>query len=285
MLRSLRNLFASRAPAMGNPAGVNVALSDVLDCGWFDLWYQPKVELRGKRLAGAEALVRAHHPRHGVLSPGAFLPEAREADMLALTERVIVTALHDWSDFAEDGLLMPISVNASIALLSKLPLAALIRKHRPKPENWPGLILEVTETEVLQDLPSAERLAETVRACHCRFALDDFSASSASLSRLKDLPFTELKIDRSYVSNCHDDRANAALCETIIDLGARFGLTTVAEGIESVYEYHKLQGLGCDIGQGYLFSKPLSKTAFVETALRRLMVRNGAPGDRMSALD
>jgi EAL domain-containing protein (putative c-di-GMP-specific phosphodiesterase class I) len=278
MLRSLRNLFASRAPAVGNPAGVKVALSDVLDCGWFDLWYQPKVELRGKRLVGAEALVRARHPRYGVLNPGAFLPEALEADMLALTERVIVTAMHDWSDFAEDGLSLPISVNASISVLSKLSLASLVRKHRPKSESWPGLILEVTENEVLRDFTTARRLAEAVRACHCRFALDDSSASSASLSRLKELPFTELKIDRSYVSNCHNDRANAALCEAIIDLGARFGLTTVAEGIESVYEYHKLQGLGCDVGQGYLFSKPLSKHAFVETALRRLAVRNGAPG-------
>src|SRR6185295_11721024 len=89
--------------------------------------------------------------------------------------------------------------------------------------------------------------------------------------RLKQLPFSELKIDRSYVANCHDDHFNAGLCETIVELGRRFGLKTVAEGIETTYESHKLQGIGCHVGQGYLFAKPMPKGQLIALMRKRLM--------------
>ncbi len=95
--------------------------------------------------------------------------------------------------------------------------------------------------------------------CNCSLALDDFGAGYSSLARLRQLPFSELKIDRSYVTDCHLDKVNAGLCETIVELAKRFELKTVAEGIETVHESHKLQGIGCDIGQGYLFAKPMAK--------------------------
>jgi len=274
MLHNLRKLFSPHGitpPATGAPT---IALAEVLRHNWLELWYQPKIDLRSKRLAGAEALARARHPQFGLLGPGAFLPGAGEADMRALTEQVIITALRDWSDFAEDGMSVLISVNTPVSALIKLPIANIIRKHRPKSSSWPGLILEVTEDEIMQDIAKANEVAEALRACNCHFALDDFGAGYSSLGRLQQLPFSELKIDRSYVSNCHTDRINAGLCEIIVELGQRFGLKTVAEGIENVYEYHKLQGLGCDIGQGYLFSKPLSKDAFIDTALKRLVTRH-----------
>src|SRR5437588_6342477 len=96
MLKVLRRLFVSEEEAL--PSDGKVTLADVLAYDWFDLWYQPKIELKTMRLAGAEALVRARHPTRGVLAPGVFLPGAGEHDLLALTERVIVTALRDWED-------------------------------------------------------------------------------------------------------------------------------------------------------------------------------------------
>ena len=114
-----------------------------------------------------------------------------------------------------------------------------------------------------------------MRALNCTLALDDFGAGYSSLARLRQLPFSELKIDRSYVTNCHSDRVNAGLCETIVELGQRFGLKTVAEGIETTHESHKLQGIGCDIGQGYLFAKPMSKAQLIGIMRRRLMGRAG----------
>src|SRR6202011_5969616 len=143
-------------------------------------------------------------------------------------------------------------------------------EHRPAAHNWPGLILEVTEDEILHDLKIANHVADELRALHCELALDDFGAGYSSLARLRQLPFSELKIDRSYVTNCNIDRINAGLCETIVELGQRFGLTTVAEGIETVHESHKLQAIGCQIGQGYLFAKPMPKAQLIRTIRRRM---------------
>jgi EAL domain-containing protein (putative c-di-GMP-specific phosphodiesterase class I) len=271
MLSTIRNLF-HRGSAPQNPSAT-VTLAEVLANGWLELWYQPKVELRSKHLAGAEALARAQHPQHGLLNPGQFLPGASEADLLALTERVIHIALRDWEDFAYYDMPIAIAVNTPVSALTTLPIADIVRKERPKAPNWPGLILEVTEDEVISDVALANEVADAVHACHCKLALDDFGAGFSSIARLTQLPFDELKIDRSHVTNCDSDRVNGGLCEVIVELGQRFGLKTVAEGIETIHEYHKLQGLGCDLGQGYLLAKPMPKGQFIGTAFRRLAMR------------
>jgi EAL domain-containing protein (putative c-di-GMP-specific phosphodiesterase class I) len=131
--------------------------------------------------------------------------------------------------------------------------------------------MEVTEDEIINDLELANDVAAALRAFNCTLALDDFGAGYSSLARLRQLPFSELKIDRSYVMNCHTDKMNVGLCETIIELSKRFGLKTVAEGVETVHESHKLQAMGCDIGQGYLFAKPMPLNQFIGTMRKRLM--------------
>ena len=100
-------------------------------------------------------------------------------------------------------------------------------------------------------------------------AIDDFGAGYSSLARLRQLPFSELKIDRAYVTDCDHDRTNADVVEVIVELARRFGLKTVAEGIETTHESHKLQGIGCQVGQGYLFSKPMEKAKFSSLLRRR----------------
>jgi EAL domain-containing protein (putative c-di-GMP-specific phosphodiesterase class I) len=216
-----------------------------------------------------------------VLGPGAFLPGAGESDMLALTERVIISALRDWEDCAARGVSIKFSVNVPVSALVKLPIAAILRAERPKAANWPGLIMEVTEDEIIHDLRIANEVAGALRSFNCTLALDDFGAGYSSLARLRQLPFSELKIDRSYVSDCHKDRVSAGLCEVIIQLGRRFGLKTVAEGIETTHECHKLQAAGCDIGQGYLFAKPMPKNQLIGMMSRRLVER--PPADPQSA--
>ncbi len=281
MLKTLRRLFVTDEEAPPPPDG-KVTLSDVLDHDWFDLWYQPKIELKTMRLSGAEGLVRARHPTRGVLSPGVFLPGATEAELLALTERVIVAALHDWEECNAYGMSVKFNVNVPVTALIKLPINTIVREERPKAENWPGLVLEVTEDEIIHDLKLANEIADGLRAAHCTLALDDFGAGYSSLARLRQLPFSELKIDRSYVTNCHTDRISAGLCETICELGKRFGLKTVAEGIETTHECHKLQALGCDIGQGYLFAKPMSKQQFFGQ-MRTRLVGQPKPAPRPAA--
>lgn len=273
MLQALQKLFVAKADEP-EPANGKLTLGDVLRLDLFELWYQPKIDLRAKRLVGAEALVRARRRDGSLISPGAFLPGAAEADMLALTERVILTALRDFEDCAAQGATLKLSVNVPASAFVKLPIAQMLREERPKTGNWPGLILEVTEDEAMHDLKIANEVADELRALNCSLALDDFGTGHSSLARLRQLPFSELKIDRSYVTNCHIDKVNAGLCETIVELAKRFNLKTVAEGIETTHESHKLQGIGCDIGQGYLFAKPMPKEAFVALLGRRMV---GAP--------
>ena len=268
MLQALHKLFG-RGKAEPQPANGKVTLADVLRLNWFELWYQPKIDLRAKRLVGAEALVRARRPDGSLIGPGAFLPGAGEEEMLALTERVILTAMRDFEECAAHGASLKLSVNVPASAFVKLPIAQMLREERPPAANWPGLILEVTEDEVMRDLKIAQEIADELRALNCSLALDDFGAGYSSLARLRQLPFSELKIDKSYVTDCHTDKVNAGLCETIVELAKRFDLKTVAEGIETPHESHKLQGIGCDIGQGYLFAKPMAKDAFVALIGRR----------------
>jgi EAL domain-containing protein (putative c-di-GMP-specific phosphodiesterase class I) len=266
MLSAIKNIFA-RAGA----ADDKITLADVLRRKWFDLWYQPKIDLRTMHLVGAEALVRARHPQRGVLPPGLFLPGAGEAEMLAMTERVILCALRDWEACMANGMSVKFSVNVPVSAFVKLPLAKMLKEERPRAMNWPGLIMEVTEDEIIHDLQMANDVADSLRPFHCTLALDDFGAGYSSLARLRQLPFSELKIDRSYVTDCNIDKVNAGLCETIVELGTRFGLKTVAEGVETTRESHKLQALGCQIGQGYLFAKPMPRSEFISLMRRRLV--------------
>ncbi len=263
MLDGLRTLLAAKFTEPETSGDGKLTLGDVLRRNWLQLWYQPKIELRTKRLVGAEGLVRARRPDGTIIAPGNFLPGAKEDDMLLLTERVILTALRDFEDCAALGASLKLSVNVPVSAFVKLPIAQMLREARPASPTWPGLILEVTEDEAVNDLKIANDVADQLRELNCTLAIDDFGAGYSSLARLRQLPFSELKIDMSYVKNCHLDHVNAGLCETIIELGKRFELKTVAEGIESVHESHKMQGLGCDIGQGYLFARPMPKAEFL----------------------
>jgi EAL domain-containing protein (putative c-di-GMP-specific phosphodiesterase class I) len=283
MLDGLRTLFAAKPVEPEVPSDDTLTLGDVLRLNWVQLWYQPKIELRSKRLVGAEGLVRARRPDGSIISPAQFLPGAKEDDMLALTERVILTALRDFDDCAALGASLKLSVNVPVSAFVKLPIAQMLREARPASPNWPGLIFEVTEDEAVNDLKMANDVADQLRALNCTLALDDFGAGYSSLARLRQLPFSELKIDMSYVKNCHIDRVNAGLCETIIELAKRFDLKTVAEGIETAHESHKMQGIGCDIGQGYLFAKPMPKAEFL-AALGRRMVGGPKPGPQPESM-
>jgi EAL domain-containing protein (putative c-di-GMP-specific phosphodiesterase class I) len=270
MLKALQGMFAgAEAPApddderdaSGKP---RVTLAKALKRGWLEVWYQPKVSLQTGNMVGAEGLIRLRHPELGVLGPGAFLPGAGEVEMLEMTEQVIITALRDWSDCAALGMpAINLAVNVPASAFVELPIAQIIRAERPKSDQWPGLILEVTEDQIVNDLKMANEVAHELREQRCSLAIDDFGAGYSSLGRLRELPFSELKIDRAYVTDCHRDRVKEGMLESMIALARGFGLKTVAEGIETSHESHKLQGLGVAVGQGFLFAKPMSKDDFL----------------------
>jgi EAL domain-containing protein (putative c-di-GMP-specific phosphodiesterase class I)/ActR/RegA family two-component response regulator len=248
-----------------------VGLDEALAKGWLELWYQPKIDLRTSSLAGAEGLIRCRHPAYGVLAPSSFLPGASESSHAALTEQVIVTALRDWDEIAETGVHLHAAVNTSIGALANLQLPALIREHRSKSADWPGLILEITESEVVKDVALMHEIATQLRIYGITLAIDDFGEGFSSFARLRDMPFAELKLDRSFVLGSGSDAKNAGICETIINLAHHFGALAVAEGIENAVDLQALQRMGCDIGQGYVLARPMPKASFITLLQQRVL--------------
>jgi len=246
-----------------------IEIDEALRKGWVEIWYQPKIDLKRKCLAGAEALARIHHPTFGVLLPGTFLPGITASSVAALTEHALVATLKNWSIFDEAGFNLQLSINVPVSALFTLPIPALVAEHRPKSDRWPGIILEVTEDQIVRDLKRANKIATTLQASGINIAIDDFGAGYSSLSSLRDLSFVELKLDYSFVRNCATDATNAAICQTAIDLAHRFGSAAVGEGIENPADLQALMVMGCDFGQGVLIAPPMPQERFLELLLQR----------------
>jgi EAL domain-containing protein (putative c-di-GMP-specific phosphodiesterase class I)/CheY-like chemotaxis protein len=243
---------------------IGLGLEEALDKGWLELWYQPKINLRTRRLVGAEGLIRCNHPVHGIVAPDSLLPGASDAAHRRLTEHVVIRALREWDEFAGAGIPLRLSVNTSIGALANLHLPGIIREHRPESEAWPGLILEVTESEVMADVNLVHEIATQLRIYGVTLSIDDFGEGYSSFARLRELPFGELKLDRSFVDGCRDDARNAGICQAVIDLAHHFGVISVAEGLEREADLQAIRDMGCDEGQGYLLARPMPRSQFVE---------------------
>jgi EAL domain-containing protein (putative c-di-GMP-specific phosphodiesterase class I)/CheY-like chemotaxis protein len=242
---------------------IKLDLEELLAKQWLELWYQPKVDLRTGTLVGAEGLIRCRHPFHGVVGPDCYLPGASLAGLAKLTEYVVLAALRDWNEMAAAGPPLRLAVNANLKSLVTLNLAALIRENRPRDAAWPGLILEVPEGEVVDDVGLVHEIATQLRIYGIKLAIDDFGEGYSSFARLRELPFGELKLDRGFVEGCADDARNAGICRAIIELAHQFGVSAVAEGLEEAADIRAVRDMGCDIGQGYFFARPVPKSKFV----------------------
>jgi EAL domain-containing protein (putative c-di-GMP-specific phosphodiesterase class I) len=247
-----------------------IEIDEALSEGWFEIWYQPKIDLKRKCLAGAEALARVRHPTLGVLLSGRFLPEVTDGSIARLTEHALVRTLQDWSHFDAAGFNLALSINVPVSMLLTLPIPAIVEQYRPKSDRWPGIILEVTEDQIVRDIKLAQAVAAHLRGAGIQIAIDDFGAGYSSLSTLRELPFVELKIDHSFVRGCATDATNAAICQTAIDLAHRFGSAAVAEGVESQADLQTLMTMGCDFGQGVLIAPPMPQELFLELLLQRI---------------
>ncbi|HET7679853.1 MAG TPA: EAL domain-containing protein [Xanthobacteraceae bacterium] len=261
-----RSLFDSMLPN-GRP---RIEIADALRNNWFEIWYQPKIDLKRKCLAGAEALARIRHPSFGVLLPGSFLPYASEEGTMLLAEHALLSTLRTWSTFDAAGFNLHLAINVPVSVLLKLPIPTLVRENRPKADHWPGIILEVTEDQIVRDIKQAHEIATQLRVSGITISIDDFGAGYSSFSSLRDLPFAELKLDSSFVKNCATDATNAAICQTAIDLAHRFGSAAVAEGVEAAIDLQALVVMGCDFGQGVLIAPPMPQERFLGLLRQRL---------------
>jgi EAL domain-containing protein (putative c-di-GMP-specific phosphodiesterase class I) len=245
-----------RASAPSGDAVPSISISDALSNGWLDIWYQPKIDLRRKCLAGAEAFTYMHHAQAGLLRPEDISGALNEDGMTRLTEHALVTVLQHWTEFFAAGFKMRISVNVPATALSMLSINALITTHRPQSDSWSGLILEMTEDQIVRDVELTQHIANELKAGGIALAIDEFGAGYSSFSNLRGLPFAELKLHKSFVRNCAIDVTNAAICQTAIDLAHRLGSAAVAVGIESAADLQSVTVMGCDIGQGLLLAPP-----------------------------
>jgi EAL domain-containing protein (putative c-di-GMP-specific phosphodiesterase class I) len=248
-------------------SATRVTLEEIIRNRWLELWYQPKIDLKANVMVGAEAFVRARHPELGVLSPDAFLSDATEEELLELTPRVIGKVIGDCRSVAAAGVSISFSINIPVQALTKLSLFGIMWEERPEGSNGPGLVLEISEEEVMPNYALVRSAARELRAYGITFAVDGFGVSYAELAREKELPFTELKIDRSFIAHCDTDVLNAGLCETIIEFAHRFNISAVAEGIETKGELQTLRDIGCDMAQGYFFARPMPKDKFAKMVL------------------
>jgi EAL domain-containing protein (putative c-di-GMP-specific phosphodiesterase class I) len=269
----------SLADSMTAATQPRIAIADALRNHWFEIWYQPKIDLKRKCLAGAEALARIRHPQLGVLLPGNFLPDVDDKSVAELAHNALLATLCDWSTFEEAGFNLQLAINVPVGVLLKLPIPGLVAENRPKSERWPGLIVEVTEDQIVRDLALAREIADRLQTSGIKIAIDDFGAGYSSFSSLRDLPFAELKVDGSFVKGCSTDATNAAICQTAIDLAHRFGSAAVAEGVETQADLQALMVMGCDFGQGVLIAPPMPKERFLELLRQRVnRPRGAAPG-------
>ena len=258
----LRSQDATKAPD-------TVDLEEALQHSWLEFWYQPKIDLKKKMLAGAELLARVNHPQHGVLGPGTFIPKADKHSLYRLTERALREALNAGVEYARAGFNLRLSINTPVSALLQLQVPAIVREFHRGRDDWPGLILEVTEDEILDDPGSANELAIQLKLCGVLLSIDDFGHAYSSLARIKSLPVSELKIDPTFTADCASDRHNAALCQTIIDLAHRFGCIACAEGIETMDQLRTLHAMGCDFGQGFLLAAPMPKPKLIAALQQR----------------
>jgi EAL domain-containing protein (putative c-di-GMP-specific phosphodiesterase class I)/FixJ family two-component response regulator len=242
-------------------------LHEALQHDLLDLWYQPKIDLKTMAVCGAEALVRARHPTLGIIAPLELLPEADDPLYLPLSRFVVRRALNDWAAFADQGLPLKLSVNIPSSVLHAPGFVDMVRQMVPRDRAFPGLIIEITQDEIIRDPAWIYEVSTQLTLYNVWISIDNFGSAYASLSRLKDLPFVELKLDRSFVSSCATDELKRGVCETMVDLARRFGASLCAGGVEAAEDLLCIRDLGFDTAQGVLLGTPMPANrlaAFVE---------------------
>jgi diguanylate cyclase len=210
-------------------------------------------------VAGVEALVRWQHPRHGLLMPDKFLGPVKQSGLIgALTMSVLDQALAQHVRWAREGIHLSVAVNLSAANLLDDDLAAkvasVIARHGAEPG---GLVLEITEDCVMTDTQKSLRVLAELQALGIELSIDDYGTGFSSLSYLRDLPASELKLDRSFLTGLTDDDRVMSIVRSTVELAHSLGLRLVAEGVETEAELDLVTRLGCDGVQGYLLSRPV----------------------------
>ncbi len=236
------------------------ALRHALDRGQFELYYQPQLSLQDGHVVGAEALLRWHHPELGPVSPAEFIPIAEESGMiLAIGEWVLRTAVAQakrWMEHAAAPISVAVNLSAVQFRQARLPERVMqILDQAGLPPEY--LELELTESVAMDAPLAAIEVMDELHARGIRMAIDDFGTGYSSLSYLRKFKVSKLKVDQSFVRDLSEDAESRAIVTAIITLATSMGFKTIAEGVETAGQLAFLRLQGCDLVQGYYFSKPL----------------------------
>lgn len=231
-----------------------------------ELFYQPQIDLETNAVVGAEALLRWRHPERGLISPADFIPVAEETGLIVGIGRwVIGEACRQLCKWQNTPALRPLRVAVNVSARQfRDPMFAhdinsIIRTSGVEPS---GLEVEITEGTLMTDTKNARALLRELKSLGIHVALDDFGTGYSSLGYLRQFPFDTLKVDRSFVSDILEDRGCSAITGAIIAMAKRLHLHVVAEGVETREQVECLRELGCEQGQGYLFSRPIAAADF-----------------------
>ncbi|HEX6265629.1 MAG TPA: EAL domain-containing protein [Burkholderiales bacterium] len=251
---------------------LNTDLRRAIERREFVLHYQPKIDLADGRIHGVEALLRWNHPQRGMVLPGEFIPALEDSGLiLPVGEWVLEEAAAQLRSWQREGLQsVPVAVNLSAKQFRRRDLDALIHRTLSAVGVSAGLIeLEITESCLMEDPEDAVRLLASLRRAGLRISVDDFGTGYSSLSYLTRLPLNALKIDRSFVRDAVSSGEAASIVRAIIDMAHNLSFTVIAEGVETAEQMAFLRRHGCDLGQGYLFDRPMPAGQLAER-LRRV---------------
>ena len=234
------------------------AVRTALETNAIEPYFQPKIHLDRHEIAGFEALARLRLPSGDILLPGQFIDTAAEADLLGqLTDRMLVLALDAWRDWSQKGMDWTVSVNIPASRLQDVRFPDQLEELY---DLWnidrSRLILEITETELLDHYGHAMDTLARLAMKRVALSIDDFGTGFSSLAQLKRLPCVEMKIDRSFISDIETNEHSEVIARKSIELGRELGLTVTAEGIENQHQADLLRRMGCDLGQGFFISRP-----------------------------
>ncbi len=236
-------------------------LLDALDEGQFELYYQPKISFRTGEIMGMEALIRWHHPTKGFVPPDEFIPLAEQTGIITkIDEWGLRTACRQNKAWQEAGLPpVKISVNMSQAQFYRTDVVATVTNVLEETGIAPSLLeIEVTETMAMHDIERTVNVLGRIRSMGVSISMDDFGSGYSSLSSLKTIPLDILKIDRSLVCDLDENEVSKQITGAIVDLGKAMKLVILAEGVETPEQCRYLTEIGCDLAQGYYYSKPRS---------------------------
>lgn len=239
---------------------LELALSD----NQFVVFYQPQVDLQDGAVLGVEALVRWQHPQRGLIAPAAFIEFTEQNNLIGdLTWVVLKDVVAQCKQWVHENIDISISVNLSAKVLKDLGMPErvqnLVKCHGLKESQ---IIMEITETALMDELARSLEILTRLRMKNFRLSIDDFGTGYSSLVQLHRAPFSEIKIDKSFVIEMERDMEARAIVETIIMLGHKLGMKVIAEGVETQAAMDVLKRLGCDYAQGYYIARPMPAGEF-----------------------